>query len=363
MQALTNEEMYQAILTSDASYEGLFITGVKTTGIFCRPACPAKTPLRKNVEFFRTPQDALLSGYRPCKRCKPLQPKGQPPEKVQQLLDYISLDTSDWLRDQHLRDRGLDPVQVRRWFKKNYGMTFHAYQRALRLGRAIKHISAGSNVTDAAYDSGYESLSGFEEAIKQFTGKAPRQNRETTIVYLDRILTPLGPMISGTTTEGLCLLEFHDRRMLRTQLNQLVSRLNCAFVPGTSPMQQLVSHQLGEYFSGERSTFDIPLVISGTPFQERVWNALLDVPYGETRSYLEQAENIGSPKSVRAVANANGCNRIAIVIPCHRIIGANGKLTGYGGGLWRKQWLLQHEGSSFSSRKNSSQADLFNAAS
>ena len=343
----TEEEMYSAILARDTSYEGIFYTAVKTTGIFCRPSCPAKKPHRKNVEFFRTPQEALLQGYRPCKRCRPLQQEGQTPSAIQDLLHALEAHPHGRLQDRDLRAQGLNPTWVRRWFKTNYGMTFHAYKRAYRLGQALHQLNDGSSVIQTAFESGYESLSGFQEAIRQFTGRSPSKNRDTVIVYLGRVQTPLGSMLAGTTREGLCLLEFLDRRMLRTQLIRLADHLNCTFVPGPSAVHAQVKTELDAYFAGTLRAFSVPLLTPGSPFQKTVWEALCTVPFGQTYSYGDLARRIGNPRAVRAVARANGDNRIAIMIPCHRIIGADGTLTGYGGGLWRKRWLLRHEGAAF----------------
>jgi AraC family transcriptional regulator of adaptative response/methylated-DNA-[protein]-cysteine methyltransferase len=150
-------------------------------------------------------------------------------------------------------------------------------------------------------------------------------------------------MIAIGDDEGIYLLEFADRRMLESELKQLEKYFNASILPGTNKSIKELKKQLNAYFEGNRKQFDVPLRIFGTEFQKKAWNALLKIPYGKTRSYKMQAEIIGHPKAVRAVGTANGCNRIAIVIPCHRVIGENGKLTGYGGGLWRKQWLLDHE--------------------
>ena len=337
------DEMYRACVARDTSYEGIFFTAVKTTGIFCRPSCPAKKPLRENVEFFRTAQEALQQGYRPCKRCTPLEPEGGMPSGIRGLLDALEADPTLRLKDHDLRLRGLDPTGVRRWFKKHYGTTFHAYQRAFRLGHALHHLTLGHTVTGTAYDSGYDSLSGFQAAMHQLTGRSPSQNRDTVIVHLGRVLTPLGPMLAGTTTEGVCLLEFLDRRMLRTQLVRLAKRWNSTFVPGPSPIQHQLAAELAAYFAGDLRSFTVPITTPGTPFQQQVWDALRAVPYGQTYAYRDLARRIGNPNAVRAVARANGDNRIALLIPCHRIIGADGHLTGYGGGLWRKRWLLNHE--------------------
>jgi len=163
------------------------------------------------------------------------------------------------------------------------------------------------------------------------------------VVHLTHVTTPLGPMLLGATPEAVCLLEFTDRRMLETQLKRLESRLGCVFVPGSNDVARGLEEELGQYFAGELRVFTTPLLTPGTPFQQRVWAGLREIPHGATRSYGEQARALGSPGAVRAVARANGDNRIAIVIPCHRVVGSDGSLTGYGGGVERKRFLLELE--------------------
>jgi len=336
-------EMIAAFFSCDAAYNGVFYTGVKTTGIFCLPSCPARKPKPENVTFFARAKDALFSGFRPCKRCKPLAQPGSHPEWIVPLLDAVDEDPLKRWRDEELRVLGLTPERVRRWFRKELGMTFHAYSRARRLGGAIGQIRNGDSVAGAAYEAGFESLSGFNEALRQATGLSPRQAAATRSVTLTRIPTPLGPMIAGATDEKVCLLEFADRRMLPTQIRRLHQRLNCLFVPGTSTVLDRLRSELGEYFDRERRVFSAELETPGTPFQQSVWNALREIPYGSTISYGELADRLGNPDAVRAVARANGDNRIAILIPCHRVVGKDGRLTGYGGGLWRKRRLIDLE--------------------
>lgn len=335
--------MYTALLKKDSEYEGIFVVGVKTTGIFCRPTCPARKPHIENVEFFPTTKQALDAGYRPCKRCKPLQATGETPEWVSLVIEKAEEDLSKKWTDAEIEELGVNPNRLRRWFKKHHGMTFHGYLRLRRLGNALGQIKHGENTAQAAYENGYESLSGFREAIKNLVGKPVNRGKDTRIIHINRITTPLGPMLAGTTDEALCLLEFVDRRMLETQLQRLQKKLNGTFVPGSNEITQKVSDELEEYFKGERKVFSIPLELAGSDFQQQVWRALQEIPYGQTRSYKEQAKMIGHEKAVRAVANANGDNRIAIIIPCHRVIGSDGTLTGYGGGLWRKKYLLNLE--------------------
>jgi AraC family transcriptional regulator, regulatory protein of adaptative response / methylated-DNA-[protein]-cysteine methyltransferase len=337
------DEMYQALLARDASYDGIFFVGVRSTGIFCRPVCPARKPMRRNVDFFPSARDALSHGFRPCKRCRPLQPQGETPDAIRRLLEEIEADPSLRLRDGDLRARGVEPATARRWFKRHHGMTFHAYQRARRLANALGALAQGSAVTHAAFDHGFDSTSGFQEAMRRITGRSPSASRDAVVVQVSRVLTPLGPMVMATTEAGVALLEFTDRRMLGTQLERLARRLQCVFVPGATAAGRQMEEELAAYFAGKLRHFDTPLQPAGTEFQQRVWQVLKSIPYGETRSYGDQARMLGNPKAVRAVARANGDNPIAIVVPCHRVIGADGKLTGYGGGLWRKRWLLHHE--------------------
>lgn len=341
---LTFDEMYQAICRRDSGFVGIFITAVKTTGIFCLPTCTARKPKPQNVEFFDAPREAIAGGYRPCKVCRPMEPPDRTPDDVQQLIEELHAEPALRLRADDLRERGIEPSAVRRWFKKHHNMTFNAYQRMLRLNRAYGELSGGEPVAATAFRSGYESLSGFADGFQTAFGTPPSQSAARSVIHLARVATPLGPMFLGATERGVCLCEFTDRRMLETELADLQKRLNAVILPadGNAHLQQLET-ELQEYFAGTRKTFEVPLDTPTTPFRQRVWNELRTIPYAETRSYAEQARRIGRPTAVRAVASANGHNRVSIVIPCHRVIGADGSLTGYGGGLARKQWLLNHE--------------------
>jgi AraC family transcriptional regulator of adaptative response/methylated-DNA-[protein]-cysteine methyltransferase len=335
--------LYTALLKKDESFEGIFIVGVKTTGIFCRPTCTARKPKQENVEFFNSAREALLQGYRPCKVCNPLGIKGEVPLWLQPLLDEVNANPGLRITDYDLRYRGLEPHRVRRWFKQQHGMTFQTYLRALRIGNAFGRIQYGDKIISAAFDSGYESISGFNESFRKTLGVSPGKSQNHNLITVTRILTPLGPMLAGGNNDGICLLEFVDRRMLETQIKRLRNLFKAEFVPGNNKYFKDLNKQIQEYFLGKRNKFDLPLLLKGTTFQEAVWKELLTIPYGVTRSYQEQAEHVGNIQAVRAVAKANGDNRIAIIIPCHRVVGKNGKLTGYGGGLWRKQFLLDHE--------------------
>lgn len=347
--SLSDKEMYNALLNKNTSFDGVFWVGVKSTGIFCRPVCTARKPKFENVMFFDSCNDALRYGFRPCKICQPLENPGETPLWIKNILKKLNEDPYSRFKDYDLRKSGIEPAKIRRWFLKNHGLTFHAYQRMLRINNAFKKIASGESVTGAAFDSGYESLSGFNERFKSLIGNSPSEAKDKRIIYLTRINSPIGPMFAGILDDedekkaGLCLLEFTDRRMLETEFKYLSKHFNAKFIQGEHKLHEIVRKQLDEYFEGKRETFDVPMITPGTEFQNTVWKALMEIPYGKTVSYKTQSINIKAPKAVRAVANANGMNRIAIIIPCHRVIGENGTLTGYGGGLWRKKWLLDFE--------------------
>jgi AraC family transcriptional regulator of adaptative response/methylated-DNA-[protein]-cysteine methyltransferase len=335
-------EMERAYLNGDAAYNGVFFLAVRTTAIFCRPHCPARKPLPKNVEYFASAREALFAGYRPCKRCRPLHEDDQP-EWAASLLADVERAPHTRITETELRKRGVDPATVRRFFTRRFGMTFQAYTRARRLAGAFKEIQNGAALDEAASGSGYESTSGFRDAFERLFGDAPRNRPSGPGVFLSWIKSPLGPLVAGATDKGVCLLEFSDRRMLETQCTTLRGRFTGPVVPGTNEHLMALEKELGEYFAGKLQKFTVPLVYPGTPFQERVWNELLKIPYGATRSYEDIAAGVGDYKAVRAVGTANGRNRICIVIPCHRVIRKSGNLGGYGGGLRRKEFLLELE--------------------
>ena len=334
---------YDALVNKDPSYVGIFFVGVKTTSIFCIATCRARKPKFENVEFFSNFKDPLDVGYRPCKICKPTENANQAPPPVNKAIELVKNNLKQKITDYQLQQQGISPELVRRWFNKNYGMTFQAFQRMYRINNAFIELKLGKNTTEAAFDSGYDSLSGFGYTFKKLLGQAPSHHKHDSLILISRLTTPLGPMFVCATDSGVCLLEFVDRRMLETEFKDLQKRLNSKIVVGENQHIEQAKQEIAQYFSGQRSQFEVKLDTPGTEFQNTVWQALHKIPYGETVSYQQQAINVNNPKAVRAVASANGHNRIAIIIPCHRVIGKNGKLTGYGGGLARKQWLIEHE--------------------
>lgn len=341
---MQTELFYQALLSKDSVYEGIFYVGVKTTGIFCRPTCPARKPKLENCEFFKTAKEASLSGYRPCLRCKPLSHPNQVSELVQKLVDAIEAEPEKRWKSADFRNLSIDESTARRQFKKRFGMTFVEYARSRRIGIAMKQIKEGERVIDAQINMGYESASGFNDAFSKILGASPTnfagQHKILKSSWLD---SPLGPILSIADEEGLYLLEFVERRGLEREIERLRIKLKAAIIPGRTLPIDSIEKELAAYFAGNLQEFKTPIYMLGSPFQQMAWQELIQIPYGETRSYLAQAQAIARPKSYRAVANANGANQLAIIIPCHRIINNNGDLGGYGGGLQRKKWLIEHE--------------------
>lgn len=343
--ASTRREYYQAILDKNTEYIGVFFTGVKTTGVFCRPGCPARVPKFENCEFYASAQAALLAGFRPCKRCRPLSHPNQMSEIVGTLVAAVEANPEKRWRDADFRAIHTDASTARRQFKKRFGMTFVQYARARRMGLALKQIRAGESVIDAQLATGYESGSGFRDAFSRIMGTPPSLSNQTEAKVLKAawLDSPLGPMVAIADDDALYLLEFVDRRGLEREVERLRLKTRAAIIPGCTPPLERIEAELSAYFAGELKTFTTPLALVGTPFQRRVWDALVNIPMGQTSSYAGLAETIGQPSAVRAVARANGANQLAIIVPCHRVIGSDGDLTGYGGGLVRKGWLLDHE--------------------
>ncbi|GIO89127.1 bifunctional transcriptional activator/DNA repair enzyme AdaA [Paenibacillus lactis] len=341
--ASNQQEYYQALLEKKSEYEGVFYVGVKTTGVFCRPTCPARKPKIENCEFFGTAEEALLASYRPCKRCRPLSHPNQVSDLVRLLVDAVEANPEKRWTNQDFQELSVDASTARRQFKKRFGMTFVEYARARRMGLALKQIREGHAVIDAQLTTGYESSSGFRDAFSRIMGAAPTRSGHHRVLRASWLDTRLGPMIAIADEEALCLLEFVDRRGLEREVERLRRRTRSAIIPGCTAPLRSIERELVEYFDGKLTAFKTPLRLLGSPFQQEVWNRLLQIPAGQTSSYGEIAATMGRPTAYRAVAQANGANQLAIVIPCHRVINANGELGGYGGGLSRKQWLLNHE--------------------
>ena len=339
----TDGEMIRAFAARDSTYDAVFYVAVKTTGIFCRPSCPSR-PDRRNIEFFPSARECLEAGYRPCKRCAPLEANGVPPAWIARLLAQVESSPEARLKSADLRRAGVSPERVRRWFQQHYGMSFARWCRGRRMVSAFTQIRAGAPLDDVILGSGFESHSGFRTAFHRVFGNAPgRMRREGDRLVLALLDSPLGQLLAGATDEGILLLDFPDRRSLEENIAGLRRRFGPGVAPGEHPFLDQLRVELGEYFAGRRKTFSVPLAMRGTPFQEKVWGELRRIPCGSTISYEELAARVGQPRAMRAVARTNSLNRICILIPCHRVIGKDGSLSGYGGGMWRKRLLLELE--------------------
>ncbi len=337
------DEYYQALLAKDSQYEGVFYVGVKTTGVFCRPTCPARKPKFDNCEFFSNAQEALLASFRPCKRCQPLSHPNQVSDLVQALVGAVEENPEKRWKDRDFEELSVNSSIARRQFQKRFGMTFVEYARARRMGIAMKQIRSGKRVIDAQVASGYESGSGFRDAFSKIMGTPPSAKGTHKILKAAWIDTRLGPMIAVADDDHLYLLEFVDRRGLEREVERLRKRTKSKIIPGDAKPIDLIRVELELYFSGKLKQFTTPICLLGSDFQKSVWCALLQIPYGQTCSYADLAKSIGNKSAYRAVANANGCNQLAIIVPCHRVINSNGELGGYGGGIKRKEWLIHLE--------------------
>ncbi|MGX7417378.1 bifunctional transcriptional activator/DNA repair enzyme AdaA [Carnobacterium gallinarum] len=337
------QKYYQAMLDKNTNYDGIFFSGIKTTGIFCHATCPARKPKYENCDFYETAEEALLSGFRPCKRCKPLSYPNELSPLIQQMVDLVEENPEKRWKDADFVELGIHAATARRQFKQKYGMTFVQYARARRMGIALKEIKDGQKIIYTQVDSGYDSSSGFSDAFSKIMGRSPNKSKETVVLSAFWLDTELGPMLSIADEEFLYLLEFVDRRGLEKEVERLRNRLNAAIIPGETVISKQIKSELARYFAKDLEYFETPIKLFGSDFQKSVWHELTQIERGSTSSYKELATKLEKPSAMRAVGNANGANQLAIVIPCHRVVQSDGSLGGYGGGIERKEWLLNHE--------------------
>ena len=335
------EEMYRALVARDAGYDGLFVAAIRTTGIFCRPTCPARKPRFENVTFFGSNTEARRAGFRPCKRCRP--EESSPPAWVRDLMAAVDRDPARRYTDDDLRRIGVEPTRARRYFRAEFGETFQSYHRKRRLGAAMGRVGQGAELSAVAYQHGFESESGFRDAFARLFGEPPGRARSAGTLAARHLDTPLGPMLAAASDDGVCLLEFADRSAMAAQVAALRTHFPQPVIPGSNVHLDRLADELADYFAGARTEFTVPLVDPGTSFQMAVWEALRAIPHGQTTSYGAIARAIGQPRASQAVGRANGQNRLALLIPCHRVVRADGHLCGYAAGLRRKQWLLDLE--------------------
>ncbi|NDL63436.1 bifunctional transcriptional activator/DNA repair enzyme AdaA [Acerihabitans arboris] len=342
------DTLYAALLARDPGYDGFAFVGVRSTGVFCRLTCPARKPKKENSVFYSTVVEAMEAGFRPCKRCQPLSLFGARDNTLGILLASLENDPEKKWSEEDLVTAGLDPSTVRRTFKRQFGVTFLEMARLRRIGKGVNQLTTGGEVIDAQLEASFESGSGFRAAIVRHLGMNPSQARQHRFLKSHWIETPLGSMLAVADHQALHLLEFVDRPALPNELTRLRNLTSSEIIMDRTPVTDRLEVEMGDYFAGKSCRFATPLVEHGSIFTRGVWDALRAIPAGEVRSYSAVAAAIDRPRATRAVARANGANQIAILIPCHRAIGADGSLTGYGGGLWRKKWLIEHEKRMFS---------------
>jgi len=337
------------VVARDGAFDGHFYYSVETTGIYCRPSCAARRPKRAHVRFHDTAAEAEAAGFRACKRCKPGQPSlvQLHAEKVAEACRLIEAAEDEPRLDALARAVGLSPYHFHRIFKTILGVTPKTYATAHRNKRVREELGRSATVTQAIYGAGFNSNGRFYATSSEVLGMTPSQfrsgapNSEIKFAIGD---CSLGSVLVAASDKGVCAILFgDDAETLRNDLRKQFPRAR--IVGGDKVFGQLAAEVIA-FVEAPRIGLDLPLDVQGTAFQHRVWDALRRIPTGSTASYAEIAKAIGSPKSVRAVARACASNRIAVAIPCHRVIGSDGSLTGYRGGIERKRALLAKEAKS-----------------
>lgn len=337
---MSDAERWQAVLDKDRRFDGAFVTGVHSTGIYCRPSCPARAPLRRNLRFYPGPQEAARAGLRPCKRCSP---DRQSAEEACVLAAIAAIREQGAMTLDALADlTGYTATHFQRLFKRSTGLSPAAYARALREERVKVALSGGQSVTEAVASAGYAGAEAFYAQTQGRLGMTASEWRKGGAgkqVHWAVLPTSLGPMLVAATDKGVCCLAFGESEA------ELRARFPKAdLMPAGDDFRALFAQVLAAVETPGPASIAIPLDVHGTAFQRRVWDELRRIPAGETRSYGELAAALGNPKASRAVGGANGANHVAVLIPCHRVIAADGSLGGYAYGLAIKGELLRREG-------------------
>ena len=342
---MENELFWQAVKTNDARFDGAFFLGVKTTGIYCKPSCRARLPKRENVDFYASAKDAEAVGLRACLRCRPRSIESIDPQlaKILKAVELIEGESTLSLDDLST-ELELSPYHLQRSFKEVIGVSPKKFAEAKKMEKFKSEIKDGSDVTTAMYDAGYGSSSRLYETASETLGMTPTAYRSGGKgMTIDYTITDceLGRILVGRTIKGLCSVAFaDDDESLEENLKNEFP--NAEIIRDAAVLKEFVDEIL-KYLGGENRRLDLPLDIQATAFQMKVWEILRKIPYGETVSYSQIAEQLGDKKKVRAVARACATNRIAVVIPCHRVVASSGKLSGYRWGIDRKQRLLERE--------------------
>lgn len=336
---LADDDCWTAVLARDKAHDGRFVTGVLTTGIYCRPSCAARHPKRENVRFFANGEAARETGLRPCLRCSP-DDVSRDERAVLSAIAAIKAAEQPLALAALAEETGYSPAHFQRVFTRATGLSPSAYGRALMAERAAQALSDEGNVTDAIYAAGYSGPSRFYEANQGRLGMKPSawaRGGEGATIHWAVVDTSLGKMLVAATDKGVCRLSFNEgREALETRFPK------AELVEGGAGFAALLDSVIAAVEApGDFS--HIPLDVKGTSFQEAVWRELQRIPKGETRTYAELAAAVGKPKAVRAAGSANGANNVAVLIPCHRVIRTGGGLGGYAYGLEIKQKLLEKE--------------------
>lgn len=346
---LTDDARYAALVARDKSMDGEFYYGVRTTGVFCKPSCGARTPNRVNVSFHATMADAIAAGFRPCKRCRPdatgTDLHTEVVTAVCRLIDdTVASDQSAPTLEELARRTGFSPFHLHRVFKKATGVTPRAYAAAARARKLREKLGPSRTISEAVHDAGYSSSSRFYERATQRLGMTPARakrggNGETIRFAVGE--SSLGPILVAATDKGVCSIQFDDDP--QELVHALERRFPNAELVGDDAQFSAVVAKVVAFVEAPSGGLDLPLDIRGTAFQERVWSALTTIPLGRTMTYTELANAIGKPSAVRAVASACAANELALAIPCHRVIRASGELAGYRWGIERKSTILERE--------------------
>lgn len=335
-----DDAAWAAFERRDRAWDGRVIGAVRSTGIYCKPSCPARRPKRENVEFFADASEARAAGYRACLRCNPDEVGRDRAAVAKALRIMDEADEAPFLTELAAAV-GYAPHHFQRLFTRDLGLSPAAYARAARSRRAETALRANARVTDAVYDAGYAAPSGFYSDAKERLGMTPsawRDGGRGATIRWTEFDSPLGRMLIAITDKGICRLTFDDSE---ASLCKLFPKAE--IVEDSGGLRALVERALAA-MEQPMAAHDLPIDVAGTAFQEAVWRELRKIPAGETRSYAEIAAAIGKPGAVRAVGSANGDNHVAVLIPCHRVIRSDGSLGGYAGGLDRKRRLLDAEG-------------------
>ena len=343
---VTDQQRWHAVQNRDTAADAAFLYGVQTTGIYCRPTCSSRLPIRENVQYFSGTTDAETAGFRACKRCKPkaTSPRQSKVEIMIRACQLIEEAETPPTLETLATTLGLSPSHFHRQFKTVVGVTPKEFAAALRARRVKEGLADGASVTQSLYDAGFNASSRFYEEAPQRLGMNPKiyKNGATgqTIAYTVAE-SSLGWITVATTHQGVCAIEFGDTP--EALVETLYTRFPKATLKQDEPAFTVWVSEVLAYIETPHEGLDLPLDIQGTAFQQRVWKALQHIPTGTTWSYARVAEQIGKPKAVRAVATACASNKIALAIPCHRVVRSDGSLGGYRWGTDRKRDLLQRE--------------------